>query len=229
MSRLRLMLVCGSLALAGCGAGDEPDATTTGPGRPTSGLRYGVIGDSYSNGEALGIQFAWPTLLAQRLGLDVVVNPAVSGYSSANALEEELPQFRAAKPEVASLMIGTNDLVQGVPASTFHLRFRRLLRAMVEIVGGPRRVLVVTTPDFSFKPAAAQFGDPAEISRGVTAVNRIVRQEAAAQKVRVVSITAVSRDAQDSAPDGLHPSARELRAWTDVIEPVAREAWAGLR
>ncbi|MEO6497190.1 MAG: SGNH/GDSL hydrolase family protein [Solirubrobacteraceae bacterium] len=214
------------MAVAGCGgAGNAKPAT-----EPVSTqLRYGVIGDSYSNGEGLGIEQAWPTLLAQRLGLDLVVNPAVSGWTTEQALAEELPAFERARPEVATLLIGTNDLVQRLPAPAFRARYRKLLAAMVRIVGGPERVVSVTTPDFSRKPAGRSFGDPAALSRGIRLVNAIVRAESAAQDVAIADIFAVSRRPSDPSPDGLHPSLRELEAWTDAIEPVARRAWAGLR
>ena len=210
--------------LAGCGGGGDEPATAPEP----SSLRYGVIGDSYSNGEGVGIERAWPALLAERLGLDLVINPAVSGWTTEQALAEELPAFERARPEVATLLIGTNDLVQRVPLPTFRARYRKLLAAMVRIVGGPERVVSVTTPDFSRKPAGRSFGEPAALSRAIRQVNAIVRAESAAQDVVVADVFAVSRRPTDPSPDGLHPSLRELEAWTDAIEPVARRAWSGL-
>lgn len=225
MLGLRLVVLCGSLALAGCGsAGNDGPAT-----EPVSTqLRYGVIGDSYSNGEGLGPDRAWPALLARRMSLDLVINPAVSGWTTEQALAEELPAFARARPEVATLLIGTNDLVSRVPLPTFRARYRKLLAAMVRIVGGPERVVSVTTPDFTRKPAGRSFGDPALLSRAIRQVNAIIRAESAAQDVAVADVFAVSRRPADPSPDGLHPSPRELEAWTDAIEPVARRAWAGL-
>jgi lysophospholipase L1-like esterase len=222
MPRLLVALLCGSLLLGGCGEDKAPT-------RPAeTGLRYGVIGDSYSNGEGVGPQFAWPTLLAQRLKLDLVVNPAMSGWTTQQAIDSELPQFKAAKPEVATLLIGVNDLVQGSPLPEIQGRFRDLLALMVGIVGGPERVVVVTVPDFSRKPAVARFGRPADVSKTLRTLNRTIRSEAARQHVAVADVFPASRRPTGPSPDGLHPSARELEAWTDAIEPVARRAWAGL-
>lgn len=214
--------------MAGCGGGEERSTETPAATAERSELRYGVIGDSYSNGEGLGLEQAWPALLAERMGLDLVVNPAVSGWTTEQALAEELPQFERARPEVATLLIGTNDLVQRAPPATFRSRFRTLLAAMVRVVGGPERVVAVTTPDFSRKPAGRSFGDPAELSRAIRRVNAIIRAESAKQDVVVADVFAVSRRPTDPSPDGLHPSRKELEAWTDAIEPVARRAWAGL-
>lgn len=232
MPGLRVVLVCGSLALGACGGSENGTARTAGTApvpEPASGaLRYGVIGDSYSNGEAVGLDRAWPALLAERMGLDLVINPAVSGWTTELALARELPEFERARPEVATLLIGANDLVQGVPLGTFRARFRRLLSEMVRIVGGPQRVVAVTVPDFSVKPVGGSFGDPAALARALRRVNGVVRAESASQDVAVADVFAVSRRPTDPSPDGLHPSARELEAWTDAIEPVTRRAWAGL-
>lgn len=224
MTCLRLLLVCGSLALAACGGGDDP----SGPATTGGGVRYGVIGDSYSNGEAVGPDQAWPALLARRLGVDLVVNPAQSGWTSQQALDAELPLFEAARPQVATLLIGVNDLVQGVPPAMIRANVRELLTRMIATVGGAGRVVVVTVPDFSVKPAGRSFGDPAAISRALRRLNALITAEAERRHVAVADIFAVSRRPTDPSPDGLHPSARELEAWTDAIEPVARRAWSDL-
>lgn len=225
---LRAALVCGSLALAGCGSDDRSaDAPAIGA-KDQGALRYGVIGDSYSNGEGVGLDRAWPALLAQRMDLDLVVNPAVSGWTTEQALEQELPAFEEARPEVATLLIGANDLVQGMATAPFRSRFRRLLREMVRIVGAPRRVVAVTVPDFSRKPQGQAFGSPAALSQAIRRLNAVIRAESTAQGVAVADVFAVSRRPTDPSPDGLHPSERELEAWTDAIEPVARRSWKGL-
>lgn len=228
MRGVRLLLACGSLALAGCGSEDRRATAPATTAEPGGGLRYGAIGDSFSNGEAVGADRAWPVLLAQRLGLDLVVNPSVSGWTSEQALEQELPAFEQARPEVATLLIGANDLAQGAPVPAFRARLRRLLREMVRIVGAPRRVVAVTVPDFSRKPQGRAFGPPAALSRAIRRLNAVIRAESAAQGVAVADVFAVSRRPADPSPDGLHPSLDELEAWTDAIEPVARRSWKGL-
>jgi lysophospholipase L1-like esterase len=163
------------------------------------------------------------------MGLELVVNPAVSGWTTSQALADELPQFAAARPEVATLLIGVNDLVQGAAPQDIRAHIGELLDRMIDVVGGPERVVAVTVPDFSVKPIGPSFGDPAALSRALRGLNRLVRSEAAKRHVAVADIFAVSRKPTDPSPDGLHPSAAELEAWTDAIEPVARRAWAGVQ
>jgi lysophospholipase L1-like esterase len=205
MSCVRALLVCGSLLLAGCGGGDDT------PER----LRYAVIGDSYSNGEGLTPEQAWPVTLAERLDLDLVLNPAVSGYTSADAIATELEPFRRADADVATLMIGANDAFQGRPLADFRRDLRSLLAGM-----GDARVVVVTIPDFTRKPAGAD-SDPAAIPR----FNAVIRAEAERAGAPVADVYPVSQVATDPSPDGLHPGAGELDAWVEVIAPVARAAW----
>ena len=196
--------------LAGCGS-DEPEP-----------LRYGVIGDSYSNGEGLTPDAAWPVLLADRLDLELVVNAAVSGWTTEDALRAEVPALEAAKPDVATILIGTNDIVQSVPRATFRQRLRRLYAEVVRIVGGAGDVVAVTIPDFTLKPAAREF--PAAGAK-IGPFNAVVREEARRAGIAVADITAPSQAAGPASPDGLHPAEAELGAWTNAVEPIAREAW----
>ena len=185
-------------------------------------IRYGVIGDSYSNGEGVGLEHSWPAQLAQRLGAEVVVNDAVTGWTSQQAIDHHLPAFEAARPDVATLQIGVNDWVQGVSAETFRANLGRLLDAMLAVVGAPERLICVTIPDFSRTPEGATYARGRDITAGLAAFNAIIAAECAARGVSVVDVFDLS---SDTAADGLHPSAQQLARWTDRIEPVARQAW----
>ena len=51
--------------------------------------------------------------------MELVSNPARTGWTTQDAIERELPAFRAAEPDFATLMIGVNDWVQAVDRSDF--------------------------------------------------------------------------------------------------------------
>lgn len=211
-----------ALLLAGCGGGEDDRPSATSPLDPAQAdtLRYGVIGDSYSNGEGLGPDQAWPVELAERLDAELVVNPAVSGFTADDALANELEAFEAAQPEVATLMIGANDAFGGRDPDSFRRSFRALLGEMSRIVGGAEDVVVVTIPDYTLKPLGAG-SDPGAIR----SLNAIVRREASRAGAPVADVLPASRRAGEASADGLHPAPAELDSWVDVIEPVAREAW----
>jgi len=207
-------------------------AQTNAPAPRPAEIRYAVIGDSYSCGEGASPKEAWPTLLTWHLttnGLpvSVVANPAKTGWTTQQAIDEELPIWKAAKPDFATLQIGVNDWVQSVDANTFRRRLVRLLDEMLKVVPGTNRLLIVTIPDFSVTPTGAMYGAGRDISRGLTEFNKIIKDEAASRHLKVVDIFALSQrmrgDPALTARDGLHPSAKEYALWEAMIYPVARE------
>lgn len=230
MPRVRLALLCGSLLLAGCGGAAPAPRTTAAPGGAAA-LRYGVVGDSYSNGEGVGLERSWPAQLARRLGVAVVANPSVTGWTTRQALDEELPVLERAGPQVATVQLGVNDWVQGVTAATFRAQLGEVLDRVVAAVGGPRRVVAVTIPDFSVTRTGGAYTGGRDATAGLRAFNAIIAAECRTRGIAVADVFVLSRAMADpalTAPDGLHPSERELALWTDRIEPVARRAWAGL-
>lgn len=236
------------LLVVGCGGGGSSgtgDSTRTGdrgrqsnqdlsPDGERGALRLGVVGDSYANGEGVGAQSAWPNQLVARLAAEdgpkvqIVANPSVTGWTTQQALDSEIPKVRAARPDAAAVSLGVNDWVQGVPADVFRQRFARVLDETIAIVRGPGRVVVVTIPDFSVTAAGAQFGGGRDITAGIKEFNAIVAEESRRAGVAVADVFGLSQAMSDpalTAPDGLHPSARELGLWADKITPVARRAW----
>ena len=195
-------------------------------------VRYAAIGDSYSIGEGASPGESWPALLARHLSetgiqTELVANPSKTGWTSQQAIDEELPVFAAARPTFATLLIGVNDWVQGVDATQFRTRVAQLLDAMLKILADKRRLLVVTIPDFSATPKGGTYARGRDISQGLAEFNKIVTEEAVRRDLRVVDIFPMSKKVRDDpslvAPDGLHPSAKEYARWEETIFPVARE------
>lgn len=171
-------------------------------------------------------------LRASGLAVKLVANPATTGWTSRQALDEELPVFANAKPDFATLQIGVNDWVQGVPEGQFRKNLVQLLDRMLSLLP-TRKLLLVNIPDFSVTPGGESFGDPRENVRGISAFNAVIAQEAAARGLKVVDVFAASQkmrgDAALTAPDGLHPSAKEYAAWEQRIFPVARDLLRGVK
>lgn len=196
-----------------------------------SPIRYAVIGDSYSIGEGASESESWPHLLAQHLTatgcpVELVSNPSRTGWTTADALENELPLFRAAKPEFGTLMIGVNDWVQGVEANAFRTRFVQLLDNMRAILPNEKLLLVVNIPDFSVTPKGSEYARGRDISAGLTNFNEIIAQESRQRNLPLVDIFPLSRQMRDSpdlvASDGLHPSAKTYARWAGLIFPTAQ-------
>src|SRR2546425_428663 len=120
-------------------------------------IRYVAIGDSYSIGEGASPDESWPALLTRHLkekGLrvDLVANPSVTGWTTQQAIDRELPIFLKEKPNFATLQIGVNDWVQDVDAEKFRKNFAFLVDQMLGVLRDKNRLLVVTIPDFGVTP-----------------------------------------------------------------------------
>jgi lysophospholipase L1-like esterase len=207
--------------LAACGGGEE-----------VSALRYVALGDSYTIGTSVAEAERWPNQLVERVDeLELAGNPAVNGFTSADLINDELPQLDALQPELVSVLIGVNDVVQGVPDSQYAGQVAIIMEELLTRLP-PNRVFCVATPDYTVTPSGAAFGDPAQQSDVIVRFNAILREACEQREVRFVpEIFEISQAALEDrslvADDGLHPSGRQYSRWVDAIEPVVRELIEG--
>lgn len=186
-------------------------------------LRYVALGDSYTIGTSVGERERWPNqLVALQPRLELVANLAVNGFTSRDVIEVELPQLGALRPEFLTLLIGVNDVVQGVPSETYRRNVVRILDDAVERVGA-NRVLVLTTPDYTVTPSGSDYGDPVQQAAGIRENNAILTEVARALGIVVVDIHDISLEAATDpslvAFDGLHPSGAQYARWVERITP----------
>jgi acyl-CoA thioesterase I len=195
-------------------------------------IRYVAVGDSYSSGEGATPEQSWPALLtghlkSEGIKIRLVANPSVTGWTTQQAIEHELPVFRDAKPTFATLLIGVNDWVQGITAEKFRENLNFLIEQMLSILPGRNRMLLVTIPDFSVMPNGPNYARGRDISQGINGFNQIIKEEAARWNLPVADIFQVSQCMHDDptlvAPDGLHPTAKAYRQWETIIFPAAFE------
>ncbi|MEW5991504.1 MAG: SGNH/GDSL hydrolase family protein [Chloroflexota bacterium] len=231
------------LSLAGCGSPDRSRDPTSGPaaGSGTASpavtgvaLRFVALGDSYTIGTSVGVEERWPDQLVAALGsepptLELVANLAVNGFTSRDVLDVEMPRLEALEPQFVSLLIGVNDVVQGVPEATYRRNVERILDDLVARVGADR-IVVVTTPDYTVTPAGADYGDQNANAAGIRAANAVISDAARVRTIAVADIHDVSlRAATDRslvARDGLHPSGAQYALWIGRILPVVAELLA---
>jgi lysophospholipase L1-like esterase len=186
-------------------------------------LRYVALGDSYTIGTSVAERERWPNQLVERLpALELVANLGLNGFTSSDVIEIELPQLDALRPGLLTLLIGVNDVVQGVPPDTYRANVVRILDEAVDQVGAAR-IIVVTTPDYTVTPSGADYGDPAQQSAGIRENNAIITEVARGLGIRVVDIHDLSLlagpDRSLVAADGLHPSGAQYALWVERILP----------
>ena len=188
-------------------------------------MRYVALGDSYTIGTSVRAEESWPSQLVARLApaIELVANPAVNGFTTRDVLRAELPGLPAWRPEIASILIGTNDVIQGIGDPEYRANLIAILDA-IEAHTGPGRVFGVTSPDYTVTPAGADYGDPRTRARELRARNDAFTEVLQARGVPVVDILDLSLGAATDrslvAGDGLHPSGAQYARWVDRIAPV---------
>jgi lysophospholipase L1-like esterase len=199
-------------------------------GAPSAGvLRYVALGDSYTIGTATrSAAERWPDQLVAWLGsqpptLHLVANLGVNGYTSADVIRDELPALDGLRPELVSLLVGVNDVVQGIPLQRYRANATAILDALLARLPADR-ILTVATPDYTVTPHGADYGDPAAQAAGIRVVNETLRDLAADRGIAFVDIHDLSlladMDRTLVADDGLHPSGAQYARWVERIGPV---------
>ena len=208
---------------------------------PMTPIRYLALGDSYTIGEKVAEKDRWPVQLAALLesssqftksvaenegGIDVTII-ARTGWTV-----DELWQGIQANPpsgtyDMVSLLIGVNDQYRGLPVDGYREDFRFMLGKAVEYAGGdPKRVIVLSIPDWGFTPFAAD-RDTEPISQQIDEFNAVNLEETEAVGAYYVDVTTISRMVMDDfdliTGDRLHPSGKMYAMWAEKTLPVALE------
>lgn len=226
-----MTLALGALLASCLPAGTSPPSAPSG----TTALRYVALGDSYTIGTSVTEAERWPNQLVAALGsapptLALVANPAVNGYTTRNVIADELPRLDALRPEFATLLVGVNDVIQGVSEDEYRANLGRILDD-VSSRAGANRVVAVTTPDYTVTPAGADYGDPTAVSAAIRRYNAILTEVAIARGIAVVDIYDLSLGAATDrslvAGDGLHPSGAQYALWVERILPVVEDLLGG--
>jgi acyl-CoA thioesterase-1 len=200
---------------------------------PSQSLRYVALGDSYTIGTAVDrASDRWPDRLVEALaadpsgaspGLHLVANLGVNGFTSRDMIDAELPRVAALRPQFASLLVGVNDVVQGVSPATYRTNAERILETLLESLPA-NRILAVSTPDYTVTPQGASYGDRTVKAAAIRVSNTILGELASARAIAFVDIHDLSLRAADDrtlvADDGLHPSGAQYALWVERIAPI---------
>ena len=196
-------------------------------------MKFLALGDSYTIGEGVPAADRWPDAMARALreGGIALEDPRIiarTGWTTdelAAAIDAEEPLGRS---DFVTLLIGVNNQYRGRSAAEYRGEFAALLRRAIGFAGGdPRRVMVLSIPDWGVTPFAREQGrDAAQVAAELDAYNAAAATVAGEHGVAFVDITGISRergaDAAMLVADRLHPSAAMHALWTAAAVPVAR-------
>lgn len=199
-------------------------------------IKFVPVGDSYTKCEGATREESWPVLLAQNLksaGLDIdlTANPAKTGWLTGHVIELELPLFEQYHPDFSTLLIGANDWVQDVSLSEFQANLKNIVDRMQKILSDPKKLILLTIPDFSVTQIGEIFGGEKNIEKGIQEYNQAIFKEGQTRDLPVVDLFPISKgmknDAELVSMDGLHPSGKEYALWEKEIFPVALKLLKG--
>ena len=102
-----------------------------------------------------------------------------------------------------------------------------MLGKAIEYAGGdPKRVIVLSIPDWGFTPYAAD-RDTEPISLQIDEFNAVNLEETKSAGAHYVDVTIISRMGMDDfeliAHDRLHPSGKMYGLWVEKVLPVVQD------
>ncbi|MDP9265172.1 MAG: GDSL-type esterase/lipase family protein [Chloroflexota bacterium] len=182
-------------------------------------LRYVALGasDSVGVGSADPQSGSWPARLATRLPSgSKYTNLGVSGSTLSAAFRDQLPAAVSNDPDVVTIWLAVNDLVQGVLPEIYGSQLGQLLDGLEKRTRA--RIFVGDVPDLTQVPAFQSAPESrGRIADGVAAYNRVIAGAVSVHGDRVVLVdlhtgtTDVVRGGAVSA-DGFHPNDRGYEA-----------------
>lgn len=114
-----------------------------------------ALGDSITQGVGASSDTAWPTLLAQSSGWQVI-NAGVSGDTSAQALARLPELLQKHKPALVIVSIGGNDFLRRQPQSVTRANIDAILRTIKE---SGSRALLIGVPKLNLGAALGMLSD----------------------------------------------------------------------
>ncbi len=195
-------------------------------------IRYLSLGDSYTIGESVEVTERFPNQLADFLkagGTQTEVTIIAKTGWTTNELWDGIQASEINPPyDLVSLLIGVNNQYRGYDINEYREQFVFLLNKSIEYAGGnPKRVIVLSIPDWGVTPFAHGQGGE-RIARDIDAFNAVNREETEKAGAQYINITPISREAAHDvtliAGDGLHPSGKMYLEWAKLVYPAALEA-----
>jgi acyl-CoA thioesterase I len=198
-------------------------------------IRYLALGDSYTIGTGASDEWHnFPSILAHLLAAAsrtevTLTNPAVNGFTTLDLIAKELDRVNGLQPDVVTVLIGVNDLVQNRSADEYRVSLTTIYDRISAMHLAAECVAAISIPNWSVVPAAAQYGEPRLIKTVTNDFNAIARKEALERGFTWVDITGVSTYHLGSpgwiAADELHPGDAQYQAWAEVIWAAVKESW----
>lgn len=159
---MRLLLLCLALLLAGCGETERFSAI------PSDSVVL-ALGDSLTAGAGVSSEQAWPFLLAQRTGWQVI-NGGVNGDTSAQGLQRLPALLDDHHPVLVLVTLGGNDMLRRLPVQQTE---ENLARVIVKCKASGAQVVMLATPQPSLAGAVLRNLSAPDFYRQIAQVHQV--------------------------------------------------------
>lgn len=203
---------------------------------------YAAVGASETAGWGAGnvTTEAWPRVLLDTALPDFrLLNLGLPGATVEDAIARELPRLRSAEPDIVTVWLNANDILQGVTPREYEAGLDRLLAGIERTK--PDQVLVANTPPLDSLPAyRACRPDPPEdgpfcflgnslpprqamralVDRYNQIIEKVVKRQGATLVDLFSGAFEARREGSDEnlvSRDGLHPSTEGHRAIAETF------------
>lgn len=199
--------------------------TYTLEGEGKNNIKYVALGDSLTYGfGASNFKGTFPFTLAQKLLNKYkkveVINLGVSGATSEDLVRFQLPKAIEEKPDLVTLMIGTNDVHDFVDTETFRVSLENII---VQLKNTQAQILVINIPylgtDSLVLPPYNKIMD-----LRIKQFNKIIREVAEEKQVKYVDLYSKSNKIFKKnqklyySIDQFHPSDSGYILWGNLID-----------
>lgn len=196
--------LAGFLLLTALAVGGVAYLQRPGPPSPPQHGPVVAFGDSLVEGVGASLGHDWPSLLSQRLGIEIV-NRGHTGDLTADAYERLDRDVLSLQPRVVVVLIGGNDIIRLIPREDMFANIGTIVRRITRT--GARVVLLGLRCGLVADECASGFAELGEDPQ--------------------VSLVPAALDGITGRPgllsDPLHPNDEGYARLADKVEPVLRE------
>ncbi len=219
-SLTRLLSICigmimAALLLAGCAFGSPKSSggnNSSALATPTQRAPYIYVAigasETFGTGADRPATQNWPLDLSVHLPRGTqVINLGIPGITAPQALQSEVPEAIDAVPNLVTVWLGTNDIVNQVTLADYQQSLDSILTELATI--SHVHIAVANIPDLNLLPRFYNF-DQAALQAEVQQWNKVVAQEVKAHGDLLVDVYSQSAELlghpEYLSGDGLHPS-----------------------
>lgn len=199
----------------GCAAifHSQSGQTNGSPGANNGGEKtYVAIGasDSFGIGTTDPYSDNWPTDLLYLLGANHIhlIDLGIPGIIVHEALSLELPIAVDAHPNLVTIWLGVNDIVDKVPVSSYTQDLNTLL-SRLRAAAPHATIAIANIPDLTLLPYFSNY-DPVQLSQVIQAYNAVIANAAQLHHAVLVDLTRqnynLAAHPEYISSDGLHPN-----------------------